>query len=90
MHHFAHVGAARYFREVTAATQYLTLTDKQHVQASHTGFESHADDVQIVAVAGNELTFGHPSHRLDLVANACRFFKVQCLAGVFHPFDQLV
>ncbi|CAH0215666.1 hypothetical protein SRABI106_01849 [Rahnella aquatilis] len=36
LHHFAQIGAAWYFREITAAAQHFALTDKQNVQTCHT------------------------------------------------------
>ena len=59
------------------------------MHTGHSGIKSHADNIQIVTIIGNELFLRHPTYRLDLIADAGGFFKFKRLAGLFHPGNQL-
>ena len=59
------------------------------MDTSHARIERHTNNVKVVAGIGNKLFFGDASHRLNLVANTCSFFKLQILAGSFHTANQL-
>ncbi|MNT37307.1 hypothetical protein D3C72_1734400 [compost metagenome] len=59
------------------------------MDAGQPGIERDTNNIQIVAIIGNELFFRHPTHSLNLIANARGLFKRQRLAGLFHAFNQL-
>ena len=88
---FRQIGIARHFREVAAIAQNLTLTNKQNLHAGHAELIGDGNNINVVmAIVGDKLFFNYRPYRLNLIANARRFFKIQLLTCLFHLLHQMI